>query len=422
MRIVVIGSGVIGITTAYALKRRGHEVTVLDRAEGPGQETSFANAALLTPGMADPWNAPGSWRVLLGSLGRSNAALQLRMRALPSLARWGITFLRNSRPTIFERSTRSNVRLALYSLKVMEAVRQETGIDYGRTARGTLRLFRDQGTLEQASAAASRMVAEGLSYRRLSIADTIELEPALAPITDTLMGALHYETDETGDAYRFCVALADFTKQQGVEFRFGTDVSSLDVRSGQVMAAVSQGERFVADRYIVAAGSYSTPLLRRVGVHLPVRPAKGYSLTFGDDLRRPSLRIPVIDDQWHAAVVPLAGALRVAGTAEFAGYDRMMHPERIRNLRTLLEAVLPQAQVDPATARPWCGLRAMSVDGVPIVGPTPIANLLVNTGHGHLGWTMAAGSAQLLGDVLSGDAPTLDPAPFALARFRTSSC
>lgn len=417
MNVVVIGSGVVGVTTAYVLRRRGHDVTVIDRAEGPGLETSFANAGLLTPGMAEPWNAPGSWRVLLSSIGRSDAALQLRLSALPGLVCWGVTFLLNSRPKPFERNALSNLRLALYSLEVMEFLRQETGLEYGRAARGTLRLFRDQAALNRAATAARRGEFDGLSVRTLSTADVVELEPALAPIARLLAGALHYATDETGDAQRFCLALANHGRQHGVDFRFRTEVSSLEVRAGRVTAVLNDRERLIADRFIVAAGSYSTRLLRTLGLQLPVRPAKGYSVTFDCHEQRPPLSIPVVDDRLHAAIVPLGGAIRVAGTAEFAGYDLRLRPARIRNLLRMLKEVLPEAQFDSTTAKPWCGLRAMSVDGVPIIGPTPISNLLVNTGHGHLGWTMAAGSAQLLADLLSGDAPSIDPAPFALARF-----
>jgi D-amino-acid dehydrogenase len=417
MKVLIIGSGLIGLTTAWFLRRNGHEVAVIDRAEGPGQETSFANGALLTPSMAEPWNAPGCWRVLLGSLGRSDAAMQLRLRALPAMAGWGLRFLSNSRAAIFERNTVSNSRLALYALEVLQSLRQQTAIEYGRTARGSLKIFREQASLDLASEALARTSAKGADFRTLSNRETAELEPALAPIADQLAGAIHYGADETGDAYRFCVALAEHAKQQGVDFRFGTEVTSLEVRSGRITAVVAGSERFEADRYVVAAGSYSTPLLRRVGVNLPVRPAKGYSVTFDDHQDRPSLGIPVIDDHWHAAVVPLAGAIRVAGTAEFAGFDLTLSQARIQNLLKLLREVLPRARIDLGTARPWCGLRPMSVDGVPIIGPTPISNLFVNTGHGHLGWTMAAGSGQLLADLVSGNVPSIDPAPYALTRF-----
>lgn len=417
MKVIIIGSGLIGLTTAYFLKCRGHEVTVIDREAGPGRDTSFANGALLTPSMAEPWNAPGCWRVLFASLGRSDAALQLRLRALPTLAGWGLEFLRNSKAATFERAALSNLRLAVHSLEVMQSLRQQTSIEYGRAARGSLRIFRDPAAWNQATAVAERRLSEGLTFRRLSRGETVDLEPALAPIAARLAGGLHYETDEIGDAYRFCVALAEQAGQKGVEFRFGTQVTSVEVRRGEVTALVSNQERFVADRYVVAAGSYSTPLLRPMGIDLPVRPVKGYSVTTEAHQIRTSLSVPVIDDHLHAAIVPLDGAIRVAGTAEFAGYDRTLDADRIRNLLTLLREVLPQESLDSGRVRPWCALRAISADGVPIISPTRVPNLFVNTGHGHLGWTMAAGSAQLLSDLMCGDTPSIDPAPFTLARF-----
>jgi D-amino-acid dehydrogenase len=419
-KVIVIGSGLIGVTTAYFLSHRGHEVIVVDRQDGPGKETSFANGALLTPSMAEPWNAPGSWRVLLASLGRSDAAMQLRLRSLPALMGWGVRFLRNSRTATFERNALSNLRLSLASLEVMQALREQTNIEYGRASRGSLRIFRDPASLARASTAANRVVSEGLSFRQLSRGEVIELEPALMPIANQLTGAIHYGIDETGDAYQFCVALAACCRERGVEFRFRTEVSALEARSGRVIAVVSQRERLVADQYVVAAGSYSAPLLRSVGVNVPIQPAKGYSVTIDRNHARPSLLIPVVDDQLHAVIVPLGGTVRVAGTAEFAGYDRRANPHRIRNLLGLLQRVLPQAQFDRTKAVSWSGLRAMSADGVPIIGRTAISNLFVNSGHGHLGWTMAAGSARLLMELTSGDATFIDPAPFDLARFNSA--
>jgi D-amino-acid dehydrogenase len=417
MKILVIGSGLIGVTSAYVLRRRGHEVTVIDRQEGPGRETSFANGALLTPSMPEPWNAPGCWRVLLSSLGRSDAPMQLRWRSLPGLMGWGVGFLRNSRAAAFERNALTNLRLALYSIEIMKSLRQQTHVEYGCAARGTLRIFRDHQTLDDAFAAAQRLALEGLQFKRLSQRETVACEPGLQPIADQLAGALHYDADETGDAHRFCEALASCAREQGVEFRSGTTVASLQMHAGRITGVACGRDRFVADRYIVAAGSHSAPLLRRIGIQLPVRPAKGYSITFERPPREASLRIPVIDHHLHAVVVPLDGAIRVAGTAEFAGYDLTLPPVRILNLLKLLQRVLPEAHFDPAAARPWCGLRPMSADGVPVIGPTPIQNLLLNTGHGHLGWTMAAGSAQLLADLISGGSPMIDPTLFALARF-----
>ena len=417
MRVAVVGAGLIGVSTAYFLRRHGHDVIVIDRAEGPGRETSFANAGLLTPSMADPWNAPGCWRVLLASLMRSDSALQLRVRALPSMLGWGVKFLLNSAEARYRRNTLCNLRMALYSLRVMESVRQHGPIEYARSTAGAVKLYRERASLDVAAEVASRFVPEGLRVRRLSAAETVELDPALAPIEHHLAGALHFRDDESGDAHRFCAALANRAEELGVEFRYGTSISSIDVRAGAVTALVSDRERFVADQYVVAAGSYSTPLLLRAGVDVPVCPAKGYSITFDAGHVKPMIRVPLVDDHWHAAVVPIDGALRVAGTAEFAAYDTTPNAGRVSNLIGLLKQILPEAQFDPAAARPWCGLRAMSADGVPIIGPTALSNLMINTGHGHLGWTMAAGSGQLLADLMSSKAPSIDPAPFALARF-----
>lgn len=417
MKIVIIGCGLIGLTTAYFLRRRGHEVTVIDREGGPGRGASFANGALLTPSMSEPWNAPGSWRVLLLSLGRSDAAMQLRLKAVPSLAGWGFTFLRNSRVAPFERHALSNLRLARYSLEVMQSLRDETQVDYGHAARGALRIFRSSDAFEHARACAARLVAQGLPLRELTAAETVELEPALEPIATRLTGAVHYRSDEAGDAYRFCVALTERARRQGVEFCFGVEVDALESSGRAVTAVVSHGRRFVADRFVVAAGSYSTTLLRRLGVRLPVRPVKGYSVTVECDQELPSLRIPIIDDDLHAVVVPVGDAIRVAGTAEFAGYDQSPNPDRIRNLVELLREVLPAAHFDLRAAKPWSGLRAMSADGVPLIGATSVENVMVNTGHGHLGWTMAAGSAQLLAHLISDESPSIDPAPYDPNRF-----
>ena len=415
----------IGITTAYFLKRRGHEVTVLERASGPARETSFANGGMLTPGMCGPWNAPGIWRVLLGSLGRSDAPLQLHLSKLPRLLGWGMTFLRNSSASTFARNHLSNLRLALNSLEAMHELHQHTQINYGRAARGSLGIFRDTAALESACAAASRMASAGLQFRRLSTAQTVRLEPALAPMANRLSGAIHFESDEVGDAHQFCVALADRARQEGVQFFFNTEVSALQMHAdkvtgatGHVAGAINDGKYFDADRYVVAAGSYSARLLRHAGIRLPVVPAKGYSVTFDNARDLAPLSRPIIAHHLHAVIVPFEnGALRAAGTAEFAGYDRALSPVRIRTLLSLMQELLPQVQWDPAAANPWCGLRPSSPDGVAIIGPTPVANLWVNSGQGHLGWTMAAGSAQLLTKLISGDAPSIDPTPYALARF-----
>ncbi len=417
MKALVIGSGLLGITSAYFLSRRGWEVTVLDRRDGPGQETSFANGSLLTPSMPEPWNAPGSWRVLLASLGRSDSPLKLRLRALPHLGRWGTGFLRNSTAQRYHRNTVKNLKLALHSMEVLSKLRQETGIEYGSALRGSLRLIRNPAALERALQWAQMLRPDGLTWQRLSAEQVIALEPALAPIGRQLAGGIHYPLDETGNAYEFCGALADQARRGGVEFRFGTPVTAMEVRQGNVAAVLSGARRFTADRYIVSAGSYSPLLLGELGIRMPVRPAKGYSITFDSPRLDPPFRQPIADDDFHAVVVPLGSAVRVAGTAEFTGYDLSLTESRIQNLLKLVRQVLPAGGFERAQARPWCGLRPMSVDGVPIIGPTPIGNLWLNTGHGHLGWTMAAGSGQLLSDLLAGGSPGVNPDDYTLARF-----
>jgi D-amino-acid dehydrogenase len=417
MKVVIIGAGLIGVASAWFLHKRGHDVLVLERQAGPGRETSFGNGSLLTPSMSEPWNAPGSARVLLKSIGRSDAPLQLRLSVLPTHLLWGMKFLKHSRPAAFERNTLANLALALYSRDVMASLRQSIFIEYTRRSPGTLKLFRNWGALEAAAAWAERLSSRGLTGRRLSVGEAVSLEPALEPIEKQLTGALYYNADETGDAYRYCVALATQAENCGVEFRYSTDVSRIEVRGGKVEAVFAETERISADRYLVAACSYSAPLLREVGVCIPVRPAKGYSVSFDERPGERRLRIPIVDDELHAAVVPLGGKLRAAGTAEFAGYDLKLSAARVENLVRLVKRILPRGPYDLSSARPWCGLRAMSADGVPLIGATSIPNLFVNTGHGHLGWTMAAGSGALIADVISGTPPAIEPSAYDPNRF-----
>jgi D-amino-acid dehydrogenase len=418
VKALIIGSGLIGTASAYFLSRRGWEVTVLDRQDGPAQETSFANGSLLTPSMPEPWNAPGSWKVLLKSLGRSDSPLQLRWKALPQLAGWGTGFMRNSSAARYERNSIKNLKLALHSLEVLASIRQETGIEYGSVSRGSLRVIRDPAALEGALVWAERLRAEGLTLRHLTGDEIVAMEPALAPIARQLAGGIYYPCDEIGNAYKFTVGLADHARRGGVEFRFRTPVTGIEVRQGKVAAVQSGGERFTADCYVVAAGSYSPLLLKQLGIHVPVRPAKGYSITFERPQLDQPFHMPVADDDFHAVVVPLENVIRVAGTAEFTGYDLSLPEARIQNLVTLVQQILPNGGFERSQAKPWCGLRPMSVDGVPIIGRTPIGNLWVNTGHGHLGWTMAAGSGQLLSDLVTGSAATqLNADAYALARF-----
>jgi len=432
MRTVIIGSGLIGLASAYFLRAQGDEVVVVDRASGPGLETSFANGSILTPSMPEPWNAPGCWKVLRQSLVQPGSPLKLRAGAIPGLASWGVRFLRNSSPARYHRNTLSNLRLALHSLDAMRGLRADTGVEYGRGVEGTLRIFRSAALLEKALVEARVLNERGLQYEALSTKAVIAREPALQPLESDLAGGIHYPEDESGDAQAFCVALAKVLAERGVEFRFNTVVSGFETAGRRIDGVQIDGvhtrgvhtaglrtgsESIRGDRYVLAAATASRLLLAPLGIDLPVQPAKGYSVTIPFDPGRPPLKIPIVDDELHAVVVPLHGRLRAAGTAEFAGFDRSLPPARVANLVNLVRRVLPAFKFEDATVKPWCGLRPMCADGVPVIGATPYSNLFLNTGHGHLGWTMAAGSGQLLCNLLTGLEPPIDAISYSLSRF-----
>jgi D-amino-acid dehydrogenase len=342
--------------------------------------------------------------------------LQLRLRALPGLAGWGARFLWNSRPAAYARNTRRNLRLALTSMRALERLASELSPDFVAARTGTLKLYRDPRAFEEGVTASAALTESGLNWRPLSPAETVALEPGLAPIVDRLRGAIHFPDDGAGDARRFTEVLAARAQALGVVFQFGVAATGIEVRSGEACGVGTREQRLAADRVVVAAGSFTPRLVRGLGLCLPVAPAKGYSITL-DEVQDAGLRIPVVDDALHAVVTPLGRGLRVAGTAEFAGFDDTLPEPRIRNLLDLLRAVLPRARFDAQTVRRWSGLRPMSADGVPIIGETSVKNLYVSTGHGHLGWTMAAGSAELLASLIQGEPAEVDPRDYTPARF-----
>ncbi|MCI0749996.1 MAG: D-amino acid dehydrogenase [Nevskiales bacterium] len=419
MRVIVIGSGLQGVTSAWFLARNGCQVTVLDREDGVAQGTSYANAGMLTPSMADPWNAPGVFRRLLHYLGREDAPLLLRPGALPSLLGWGISFLANARPEKFRANMTSNLQLALYSLKVLRELRAALGLSYDQKTAGTLKIFRDTRAFDEAAQRSEILAGLGLHVKALNPGELVAFEPALADVRDTLVGGLHCPDDESGDARLFTEALAGHARQAGVEFRFNTSVLSLDCTGNRVTDVAIYNEKLQADAVVVAAGSWSPQLLKPFGIHLPVCPVKGYSITVPAGMWPTLPQRPVIDDALHAAVTPLGQRLRIAGTAEFAGYDLRLSPARVENLFTLLLDVFPsfKPHLDRSQATPWAGLRPMTPTGVPLVGRLKIENLYVNTGHGHLGWTLAAGSASHLASLVHGERPPIDPTPYRADQY-----
>jgi D-amino-acid dehydrogenase len=419
MHVIVIGGGLAGLSAAWYLCEGGANVTLFERNASAGMETSFANGGLLHPSMVEPWNSPGVLRLLLRNIGRTDSAMLIRPTVLPSLMGWGLRFIRASRADRFLSSTRKNLRLAHYSLELMRELREREGVKYDGYARGSLQVFRSTSIAQSTQSWVRQLADFGLEYRLLDVPELIALEPALAPIAGSLVGAIYYPRDEGGDAHAYCQALAARLQRRGATLRYGVACKSLVRERRDVVAVVDGfGQAWRADAFVLAAGSISPLLAGNLGVALPIRPVKGYSITMPRTTGAP--RIPVSDPDLHIAVVPVGeDRIRLAGTAEFAGYDRAIVPTRISNLVRLLERTYPDyaRRISPSDISPWTGLRPMCADGMPLLGRTPVRNLFLNTGHGQLGWTMAAGSGRLMADMILGRKPEIDPAPYALARF-----
>lgn len=418
MRVVVIGAGVIGVTTAWYLNEAGADVTLMDAGPGPASGASFANGGMLHASHAEPWNAPGVGWDLLRYLGRDDSPLLVRPRALPGLVGWGPRFLWNSRRPLFEQHTRLNARLAAFSLgetaRLARELAQE-GLDFDFRQQGILKLFQDPDSLAHNCRASEAMVAEGVRFQAWDVERIIHEEPALVPVRDRLCGALYFPGDATGDAARFTAGLLRIARARGIRYYSHTEVTRLRRFGSRINAVDTTEGPVAADACVVANGDRAPQLLRPLGLHLPVAPVKGYSLTLplDDDLQ---LGLPIIDDANKVVLTPLGERLRLAGTAEFAGRDRRLDPQRTANVlaqcrRTL--ASLPAA-FDAEHMAPWTGLRPMSARGTPILGATAIPGLYLNTGSGHLGWTFACGAAALVCDSVLGRAPSLPLEPLAL--------
>lgn len=418
MTTIVVGGGLLGLSTAQALIDRGEEVVVLEANDSVGAETSFANGGMLTPSLSEPWNSPGVFRHLLTSLFVPGAAMKLRLRVLPSLLAWGLGFIRHSSRAHYLAAVRDNYRLADYSLMSTREMSARLELRYDLVDRGTLCIYRDETSMAERMALCTMLGEVGLTYRQLDPGGVVDIEPVLAPIRQQLAGGIWLPGDARGDARKFCVALAAAIEAQGGAVRTAAPVDELLVDDGRIAGVVVDGLSIEANRVVVAAGVASSRLLASLNFDLPVQPAKGYSITVDGDGLGPLPDVSIGDDSTHTVMTSLGGRLRVAGTAEFAGYDKRLTPSRIAALCRALETVLPEIarRVTKENVDSWAGLRPMSNDGRPFIGPTPVEGLFLNTGHGALGWTMAAGSGQLLADLALGRPTAIDAAPFHPAR------
>lgn len=416
MKVLVLGSGVVGVTSAYYLNRAKHEVTVLDRATAPARETSFANGGQISWGAGSPWAAPGIVGTALKWLFRPHSPLVLHPRLDPALWSWLLKFLGNATPARYAANKERMLRLARYSHECLKQLRRETGIQYDATIRGTLVLFRIQKDLDDAAADTVLLDRFGVPYQLLSRAGCLGFEPALKRTADKLVGGLHFPEDESGDCYRFTQSLAGLAEKAGVQFRMQTAIQRLEASGGRIERVVTDKGEFTGDAYVLACGSYSPQLVRPLGIKLPVYPLKGYSLTLpiGNSAAAP---VGTLTDETYKVVITRMGEhLRAAGTAELAGYDLSLPRARCETLAHAVRDLFPDAG-DFSCAEYWAGLRPMTPDNPPILGPTPYKNLYLNTGHGALGWTMSCGSGRVLADLISGRHSGINLEGLTLARF-----
>jgi len=411
VRVAILGSGVIGVTTAWHLARDGHEVTVIDRRPGPAEETSYGNAGLVSPGHAQSWASPRAPGMLLRSLVDPSLPIRLRPRLDFRLAGWGARFLANCTTARARANTMRKYALCRYSLDALHQVIAESGVEYHRRTGGILYLHRSADGLSAAFHAMQPFAERGLAVRVLDRDDCLALEPALAPFADALAGAVLCTDDESGDCNLFTAGLAASCRAAGVEFRFGTRVRRLTTAGGDRIARVEtdRGE-IAADAYVVALASDSPLLLRPLGIRPPIYPLKGYALTAPAAAGAPAMS--GVDEEGYIAWSRFGARLRITSFAELGGYDVSVDPARAAELAARARALFPDG-ADWARAEPWCGLRPMTPTGMPLIGRTRIGNLWLNTGHGSLGWSMSCGSARIFADLFAGRAPALDSFPNA---------
>ena len=417
LKVLVLGAGVVGVTTAWYLAKSGAEVEVVDRRAAAGLETSFANGGQISVSHNEPWAHPAVLRKAISWLGHEDAPLLLRWRrADPYLWRWIARFLLNSNQAAARVNTDRIVRVALYSRTCLQALRREVELDYDLTAKGILHFFRDAREFDHASAGIEATQRLGLSRRRLTAAEVVELEPALAAMGPSLLGGIHTPDDESGDAFKFTQGLAAAAAAKGVKFRYDCRILNLEWEKDRVSGIATSQGRLKADAYVMAAGSWSPLLARQIGIDLPVYPAKGYSATLPvtDAAKAPT--ISLIDEEHKMVYSRFGDRLRAAGTAELAGWDLSMSPVRSRNVVERARALFPGA-ADFSKADLWAGLRPVTPDSVPVLGATRVPNFYVNTGHGTLGWTMACGAGKAVADIVCGRPTDIDMTGLGGERF-----
>lgn len=421
MQVIVLGSGVIGVTTAYYLARAGAKVTVVERGEGPALETSFANAGQVSPGYSTPWAAPDIPLKALKWLFQRHAPLSIRPDGSLFQLRWMTAMLRNCTDSRYRINKERMVRLAEYSRDCLRQLRKESGISYEERSLGFLQVFRTHAQLEAAQRDIEVLREFGVAHELLDRGALASVEPALARVASKLVGGLRTVNDETGDCHLFTTRLAEQARALGVQFRFNTQIESLlsdrgRIKGVRVVSPEGARETLHADRYVLALASYSRALLAPLQLELPVYPVKGYSLTLPIADAAASPVSTVMDETHKVAMTRFDSRIRVGGMAELGGFDLRLNPRRRETLEMVVKDLFPGAG-DGSQGEFWTGLRPMTPDSTPIVGATRYPELFLNTGHGTLGWTMACGSGQLLADLVTERQPTIRHDDLALARY-----
>lgn len=412
MRVIVLGAGLLGVTSAYYLQQLGHDVTVIDRQASPAAETSFANGGQISVSHAEPWANPSAPLKVLQWLGKEDAPLLFRIRADMRQWLWGLQFLRECTPARTRHNIQQIVQLGTYSRDMLQALRRDTGLAYDQRTQGILHFYTDPKEFEGALKPAEQMRALGCERQVISADEAVKIEPALRHVRAQLAGATYTAEDESGDANRFARELVKLCMAGGVKFLMSHTITALRETAGRidhVEATDNEGrfQRIRGDAYVLAMGSVSPLLAAPLGIRLPIYPAKGYSVTMPVKDESMAHQVSLTDDEFKLVFSRLGDKLRIAGTAELNGYDRDLNRVRCEAIVRRVEALFPGAG-DASQAQFWTGLRPATPSNVPLIGKTKLPNLYLNTGHGTLGWTHSCGSGKSIARIVSGLAPEVD--------------
>jgi D-amino-acid dehydrogenase len=401
MKILVMGAGIAGVTTAYELHRDGHEVTVIDREALPASFTSYANAGLFAPAHSYAWSSPAAPKILLKSLWRNDQALRLKPSLDRHFIKWMGSFLGQCTAERALINTTRKARLCNYSLEIFHQTLSATRVEYCGRQGGILYLYRSEKLLNGAAIKSKILIDSGCKIETLSRDAMAERDPALAPVKDQFAGALFAANDESGDCRLFARNMAKLLTDKGVTFKMGTDITGMDVEQDRISGIATKSGKETADAYVLCLGLFTPHLTRMIGQDLPIYPVKGYSVTFPVSERNKSPLIGGVDEENLVAYCPLGDRLRATATAEFSGYGREHSPEDIRHMLKQITALFPDG-ADYSKPDYWAGLRPMTPEGTPILGRGRHHNLWYNTGLGHMGWTMSHATARITADLIAG--------------------